>query len=362
MRSLPSALVPILFVFQGCGWVGCESASGCAEGVSPLRSDIQRGVCIAHNYQNHGRSGYGTEVSANTLRELHTLGVGWVSLTPFGFTPSLTSTEVRHIGDYAAGETDERIIREIDAARALGMNVLLKPQLWVSGGQWRGELFPENGQGWERWFAGYTEWILHYAKLAQRYKVEVLAVGVELKSSALAHEERWRSLIDAVRRTYDGEVVYCANWDAVARIPWWDAVDYVGVQFYGSLADGPTASADEMRANLESHLNRVETVATAAGRPVIFTEVGYRSADGAAIKPHEWPERDRNARVDTSEQATAYRVFMEGINARPWVRGVYWWKWFTNPDTDEEGPDGFSPRGKPAEAVLRAAYSPSCSR
>jgi hypothetical protein len=37
------------------------------------------------------------------------------------------------------------------------------------------------------------------------------------------------------------------------------------------------------------------------------------------------------------------------------VEQIYWWKWFTNPATNEEGPVGFSPRGKPAEAVLRDA-------
>ena len=55
-------------------------------------------------------------------------------------------------------------------------------------------------------------------------------------------------------------------------------------------------------------------------------------------------------------QATAYRVFFAGVAARPNIRGVYLWKWFTDPDTGEEGPGGFSPRGKPAAAVLQEVF------
>ena len=55
-------------------------------------------------------------------------------------------------------------------------------------------------------------------------------------------------------------------------------------------------------------------------------------------------------------QAQAYEVLMADVAARPWIHGLYIWKWFTNPDTREEGPRGFSPRGKLAEAVLRRAY------
>lgn len=350
----------LLLFSQGCSGLGCASSAGCADGVDPLRTDIQRGICLAHNYQHNGRNGYGTPTSASTLRELSDLGVGWVSLSPFGFAPNLASTVVQHIGTMRAGETDDRVVGEIRAARRQGMKILLKPQIWISGGQWRGELSPKEGQGWAEWFTSYRSWILRYAELAQAHQVEVLAIGVELKSSAIALGEQWRELVTAIREVYKGKIVYCANWDAVAKIDWWDAVDYMGVQFYGSLADSKWPSDAEMRARLKGHLDHVEKVALSVDRPVLFTEVGYRSADGAASKPYQWPERDTHATVDVHEQERAYRVFMEGINERPWARGIYWWKWFTDPETDEEGPDGFSPKGKPAEAVLRAAYAGKC--
>ena len=48
------------------------------------------------------------------------------------------------------------------------------------------------------------------------------------------------------------------------------------------------------------------------------------------------------------------------VAERPSIRGVYRWKWFTDPTSREEGADGFSPRGKLAERVLRSAYHPDC--
>ncbi len=183
-------------------------------------------MCVAHNYQSGGRRGYGSETSRASLAELKSLGVDSVSLTPFGFMRSLTSTRVEHVDESnaTAGETDTRLIAEIRAARALGLRVLLKPHIWVSGGAWRGELRPSN---WEEWFANYRAWILRYAALASREDVAILAIGTELKSS-LARPDAWRSLIAEVRAVFDGELTYCANWDALERVRFFDAVDYVG--------------------------------------------------------------------------------------------------------------------------------------
>jgi hypothetical protein len=94
---------------------------------------------------------------------------------------------------------------------------------------------------------------------------------------------------------------------------------------------------------------------------VLFTEVGYRAASDALVHPHEWPERKAEVRFDARAQATGYQTLIEAVRTRPWVQGLYWWKWFTDPKTAEEGPAGFSPRGKLAETILRAAYGGRCA-
>ncbi len=331
---------------------------GCARGVPALAGDLERGVCFAHSWEDGGARGYGTPTSARELDALAALGADWISVTPFGFVDSLRATEVRLPHGIPGAESDERVRAEIAAARARGLRVMLKPHLWVHGGAWVDGIDPGSEEGWARWRASYADFLLHHAALAEETGAETLAVGVEL-GSTLRHEAWWRETIARVRRVYRGRLVYCAGWDRAGDVPFWDALDAIGAQFYASLA-ARRDDDDEvaMRARLDAELDALGRLSARVARPVLFTEVGYKSIRGAAHRPHEWPEALAGAAVvpDVASQARAYRRFFAALAGRPWVRGVYVWKWFTDPQTREEGPIGFSPRGKPAEAVLRAAY------
>ena len=110
-----------------------------------------------------------------------------------------------------------------------------------------------------------------------------------------------------------------------------------------------------MRKRLDAALEPLEAIARRVGRPVLLTEVGYRAVKGTAVRPHEWP--DPNAReVDPAAQAAAYRVLLTALQSQPAVKGIFLWKWYTNKEGDE-GPAGFSPQGKPAEALIRQAFA-----
>ncbi|MEM9730219.1 MAG: hypothetical protein AAF997_16690 [Myxococcota bacterium] len=337
-----------------------EPIPRCAPGVKPLPARIERGVCLAHNYQRGGSRGYGSDTSRASLEELEALGVQWVSITPFGFMQRLDEPTVHPIGGYRAGETDDRVIREIRAAKSLGLNVLLKPHLWIVDGQWRGQIDFESEAEWQQWFDAYARWMLHYADLAESEDVETLVVGVELRTTEQRFEDRWRRLIRQIRKRFDGKLTYSANWDDAAQVPWWDALDFVGVQFYPPLAktnDATRASIDRV---LALRLDELGSLSARVDRPVLFTEVGFRSADDALVQPHAWPERAGRVTIDPKTQALGYACFIDSVRDRPWVAGIYWWKWFTDPNTSEEGPGGFSPRGKLAESYLRAAYGGEC--
>ncbi len=333
----------------------------CEPGIKPLPDRIQRGMCVAHNYQVSGSKGYGSKTSAATLKELKELGVQWVSLTPFGFMERLDEPKVHPIGNYRAGETDERMRLEIRQAKKAGLHVVLKPHLWIVDGKWRGEIGFDDERAWSQWFDSYEKWMLRYADLAQAEGVDILVVGVELRSMESKLEGRWRRLIRKARRRFEGKVTYSANWDDAPSLPWWDALDYIGIQFYPSLASSPRTDVSVIRSRIDEQLDALGVVSKARGKPVLITEVGYRSSPDALIEPHAWPERAGKIRVDHQTQTEGYRALIESIRDRPWVAGIYWWKWFTDPATTEEGPAGFSPRGKPAEAILRSAYGGNCT-
>ncbi|MFK7999806.1 MAG: hypothetical protein AB8H86_09425 [Polyangiales bacterium] len=316
-----------------------------------LAAEVQRGMCLAHSWESGGEHGYGSDTSAATLDELKELGVEWVSLTPFGFMASLQSESVEHVGDRRGGERDAQVRAEIRAARDRGIQTLLKPHIWVGRGEWRAELEPGD---WHAWFQSYREWILIYARIAEEESVPLLAIGTELRSSA-QHAHEWRALIEEIRAVYSGELTYCANWDSVDDVLFWDAVDYIGVQFYPPLASAPGDSAEAMGERLRGHLAGLERISVRFERPVLLTEVGYKATEDTAVRPYEWTERS-DSPVDEAAQAQAYEILFRQVASERWIRGVYIWKWFTNPSSLEEGPRGFSPRGKPAEDVLRRAF------
>jgi hypothetical protein len=288
------------------------------------------------------------------------IGLDWISLTPFGYQSGLSSTDVRFHPLVPTGENDNRLARTIEAAHERGLRVMMKPHIWISNNNgWRGQIELDGEDGWDRWFETYETFILHYAELSETAGAEMLVIGVELVSSSTRFPDRWRALVARVREVYSGHLVYGANWDAVERITWWDAVDYIGVQMFAPLSESPEPSMELLRATAGEYLERYRAVSERFDRPIILTEVGFKSVDGGTVAPHVWPEHlpTHGTIADPLEQAMAYCAIIETFGQADFVTGMYWWKWFTDPDTNEEDDRGFSPRGKLAEAVLRAAYA-----
>lgn len=335
--------------------------------VPEFEPEIWDGVCLAHSWEDDGVKGYGTDASAEAFEHLSELGVGWISLTPFGFMESLKATRLKgeHDGaDLPAGaERADRVVAAARQARSHGMKSVLKPHIWVRGGEWRGRIDPRNDAGeldWSAWWTSYESFIVYWAKVAARAEIESFVVGVELYSALQADSDRFIDVIAAVREVYDGEVHYAANWNEPVGDEVWRALDAVGVQFYPPLAESFDASTDDVRREMRRYLDEWSEVAVRNDRPLILTEVGYRSAISAATHPNAWPERTDGirARPDEALQKKLYALLFSELERTPRFKGVFVWKYFTNRDTDEEGEAGFSPRGRPAEKVLDVAYGP----
>jgi hypothetical protein len=317
------------------------SASG-----EPLAAKM-RGVC----WEAQGR------LAADAMAPLRQLGVDWISQTPFGFVAALDAVEVR-LADPPAhywGESDAGLARTARDARALGIRTLLKPHLWSRRG-WAGAIRMDSEADWERWFASYEAFILHYADLAEREAIPALAVGTELCGTT-GREADWRRLIARVRRAYSGRLTYCANWNEAEQVGFWDALDFVGVQAYYPLGSGERPGLAELRLAWEPIVERLEALSSHTGRPVVFTEVGYRSLAGSLRQP--W-DTGTDGAADAELQRDAFLVMFESLWDRPWFGGCFVWKW--HPDLGSGPPSGrrardFTPQGKPALEVIRRFYA-----
>lgn len=313
-------------------------------------------------------------VTAEDFDSLVEANVRWIVQTPFGWQQDERSPEVRLVtsGRVFWGERDEGLEVTARLARERGVRTLLKPHVWLRGageGAWRGDIAMESEADWERWFASYRRFALHYAALAERLEMPAYCVGTELHAAARDRPDDWRRLIADVREVYSGELTYAANWyREVEEVAFWDALDFLGVQGYYPLAtegpDDPSAeplpTVEDLVAAWEPHAGRLEALARRHGKPVLFTEIGYVSRPGATEEPWVWPDhRDRqpSSAAGLELQARAYEAFFRTFWHRPWVAGAYFWKWYPGLDPGRTVGVGYSPQGKPAEAVLRRWYA-----
>ncbi len=304
---------------------------------------FQRGVCLAHTVGLE--QGYLSRECVRQIARVREAGADWVSLTPFAW---LADPRVPELGNSTEagpdGESDEAVCEAAARARDAGLRVWLKPHLWTRG--WAGEL-AFSPSGWQRFFAGYEEVLIHWALLAEREGLDGLFVGHELASSTATDPARWRALIGAVRRVYGGLLSYGANWDEASRVTFWDALDLIGVSFYAPLSEHPTREPRALRRGAERALSGLETLARRHGRPVLLAELGYPASAAASVRPWEEPL----AADDAEAQRACWEAAVAALEPCEWVAGAFVWKWGSAARVS----DPFDPRGRPAESVVTRA-------
>jgi len=289
------------------------------------------------------------------------LGTTHLTLIPFGFQAAVDTPAIRMNTDARWHSESDRGIRQIAGeAEERGMGLILKPHVWVgrydASGQTRADIGFDSENAWTTWEADYRRFMLHYAALAQEVDAHVLVVGTELARAARERPAFWRTLIAEIRARYDGKLTYAGNWhDEYADVPFWDALDYIGVQAYFPLTDSPDPPAvREAVAGWDRHVKELQALAVKEERPVLFTEIGYRSVSYAGERPWAWPERDEQVPADEAAQAALYQAFFERFAEVPWFAGAIFWKW--HPAAEGDRPLAFTPQDKAAEDVLRSGF------
>ncbi|HEV8324608.1 MAG TPA: hypothetical protein VG389_23525 [Myxococcota bacterium] len=283
----------------------------------------------------------------DALVEVKAIGVRNVSFVVQWTMDSIRDLTIRPTD----GDTvpDARLIDVMKKARSLGMDVFLFPIVHVVHRkplEWRGVIKPTDP---DAWWAEYETFLLHYAHVAADAGIGLMSIGSELVSLE-GERARFEKLIAKVRAVYKGRLIYSANWDHYRPVTFWDLLDYVGMTGYHAIAKSTSPSLEELKAGWGAVKKDIVEFARSVGRPVIFTEIGYPSQDGAAMHPWDYTTSDP---VDLDEQYLCYRAFYEVWKDEPMLGGVYFWNWW-----GRGGPtDGwYTPKGKPAEKVVREWY------
>ena len=285
-----------------------------------------------------------TADSDASLADARRIGCNWITLCPIWFQDNINSTLITPDN---SSSTPESVIHAIRRCHELGMKVMLKPHVQCRDKVWCGNINPS-----EAWFATYQNFINFWAQVANSNNVELLCIGAEL-SHTTTWSLSWRNVIQNIRTHYTGPLIYGANTDEEQYIDWWDAVDYIGIDAYYPLTDVNNPTLAQLETAWSNRADVIESWRNSywPNRQIIFTEVGYRSVDGANKAPWSLPSPYL---VDLQEQADCYKALLSQCKDRQWWSGVFWWNWEADPNFVGPDPNNahYTPYNKPAEAVL----------
>ncbi|MFQ5654202.1 MAG: hypothetical protein ACE5GW_05685 [Planctomycetota bacterium] len=278
------------------------------------------------------------------LEEIAATGAPWVELCFNYYQERNDSTEIG-IPDPRSPPW-RRVATTIREAHDLGLRVLLFPVVLIRDPgeeDWRGTIDPEDR---ERWHASYRRLIVAVARGAEKEGVEILSIGSEFNSRQGDRRE-WVELINRIRRAYSGAITYSANWDSLDGVSFIDRIDFIGMTTYFSLTSKNNPTVEELTGAWQDLKGKILHWRKKHGLPLIFTEVGYASQDGANRNP--WTYYTSTA-VDLEEQVDCFEAFTRVWRGEPTLSGVFFYNWF---GVGGAGDSGYTPRGKPALEVIR---------
>jgi hypothetical protein len=292
----------------------------------------------------------------------------WAGVLVTWYMPNATSTTIAALttGNGPLTPSDNDVIAAITELHAKSLKVMLKPHVDVNDppiNTWRGAITPSDINAW---FVSFNAFILHYANLAAANNVEMLCFGTEYKSmtndpsnmSDPNNAANWANTIAQIRNVYSGKLAYAANsasvGDEYTGVPFWNAVDVIGLDGYFSLTNQSTPTLTQLIAAWsnnwrgENVLAAVQNFAAAhPGQPVTFTEIGYRSVAGGNKNPWDF---STGTVVDDTEQRNCYEAMYEIWSQQTAIKGNFWWAWQVQPPNLSTDTD-YSTWNKPAEAI-----------
>ncbi len=314
---------------------------------------------------------YSDPLALESLTRLKETGANWVAIVVTEYQDYTNSTEIYPLydnyikNDYFIYKTEtlgglENVIKK---AKELGLKVMLKPHIDLSREKdylvvWRGNIgepFTEKAQ-WQKWFDSYEKFIIKYAILAEKLKVEMFSVSCEL-IAASKMDEFWRNIIKQIRSVYSGLLTDSANHDGEEfDKTWWDELDFIGVDAYYLPMKNDELEFSESNWDqvLLDAVKKLKDLSKKFNKDVIITEVGFCSGNCR--------REERVLLKDHYMQAYFYERFIRIFSEQPFIKGYFWWAWNSDPYFGGNDDMCISPQNKLSEYVVRKFYGGDTSK
>ncbi len=305
---------------------------------------------------------YTTDFSSSNFKQsidnLAKTGANYVDLTIPYYQSNIYSTDIQR-GNHTP--TDQSLTEAVNYAHSKGLKVMFKIHMESYDGNWRANINPSDR---ETWFRNYENVLMHYARMAQSLGVEQYCIGAEMVSMTnsninSSNTTYWNRMIANIRTAYSGLLTYSAQrsinpqtepFEEQFSIKFWDKLDYIGLSGYYPIASYTNNPTKQQIINSWSEIEKtIYPVVQSYNKPLIFTEVGYRSLIGANQIP--WDYNYQNT-ISQELQANLYDGLLEFWNTKDYVKGIHLWEWESNPNAGGWN-TAYTPQNKLAEEVLK---------
>jgi menaquinone-dependent protoporphyrinogen IX oxidase len=290
------------------------------------------------------------------VKDVLLVNANHAAVMPFGFIRDINSPEIIHNTDRQwFGETKAGAKQYIEVLHKNGVQVRIKPQIWIWKGEFTGTLLMNSEEHWKALEASYDDFILTYAELAQETQVALFCIGTELERFVEHRPEYWKRLISKIRKVYKGKLTYAANWNEYTKTSFWKELDYIGIDAYFPLSEEKNPTVGQLKEAWQPWKDNIFKLSNTVKRPVLFTEFGYRSIDFTARKP--WLADRHEQKVNLEAQVIAKKALFSEFWTEDWFAGGYVWKWFIDHTKSGGNTNNqFTPQNKPAQQVITDFY------
>lgn len=296
-------------------------------------------------------------VKQKNIEPLLSINANYAAIMPFGFIKNVEHPELIYNSERQwFGETIIGVEQYVNTLQKNGIKVMIKPQIWVWRGEFTGGIKMNSEEDWLSLENSYKNFILDYARLAERKDVEIFCIGTELENFIIHRPDYWCELVSEVRVVYSGKLTYAANWDEYKRVLFWDVLDYIGVDAYFPVSNSQTPTIAEIKSGFEKWQIELKALSEEKGKKILFTEYGYRSVDYSGKEP--WKSNRSMNSVNFQAQSNLLEGLYQSIWDENWFAGGFLWKWFIAHDKVGGNNDSqFTPQNKSAETVVKKYYS-----
>ncbi len=277
----------------------------------------------------------------DTIKILRTLGVPRVTLVPYRILNDKTRQLVSKSAYGLIEGPPPPILAEImAAARSHGLSVGLKPMIEIDNPEgegviWRGTI-RLNDATRSAFFSSYKGYVFELLRVALANGVDRFYIGSELSGVAMdpTCTPFWLDLIRACRREIGGGsciLSYAANYDEYQNVPFWGALDEIGIDAYFPLARAREAvgrgrpSVDLLQRRLVRIMEDIHAVSRRHNRPIMLAEWGVVPFDLTSTEPSSV---EPSLEPDPEEALNAYKAVLNVVNGQgPWLTGIDFWHW-----------------------------------